>query len=191
MYSSESISYLQDRIGFGTDPIAVTVDSANQVGSSGRLLTSFHPLANVKKIYNTTEIVNMTDVAFNLYLAELKKQAVLKVLTEILNKHRSYVVEYDYSNIILERPEIFDNAIGYSMTIAVIEQELSAERSNNDQRKASDVFQKLKLELGGVKDGFGNVISRGLYSSYYYAHKNASNIIFKTEKFIIDSPNVW
>lgn len=191
MYSTESISYLQDRIGFGSNPIAVSVDPTNQVGSSGRLLTSFHKLADLKQIYNTTTETNMSAVNFNLYLRELKTQATLKVLTEILNKHGGYKPTYDYSNIILERPELFDDALGYSLAISVIQQQIAVERSNNEQRNASEVFKKLKIELEGVKDAYGNVISRGLFSSYYYAHKNASRIIFKTEKFIIDSPNVW
>jgi actin-related protein len=190
MYSPESISYLQDRIGFGSNPIAVNVDPANQVGSSGRLLTSFHKLADLKQIYNTTTEVNVSGIDFNLYLQELKKQAALKVLTEVFNKHSLYKPTYDYSSIILERPELFDDALGFSLAIAVIEQQIAVERSNNEQRKASEVFNKLKLEIEGVKDAYGNVISRGLFSSYYYAHKNASKIIFKTDKFIIDSPKV-
>jgi len=191
MYSPESISYLQDRIGFGTNPIAVTVEPTNKVGSSGRLLTSFHKLADVKQIYNTTTEANMSEVAFNEYLQELKKQAALRVLTEVLNNNYSYKTEFDYSDTILNRPELFDDALGYSLAIAAIQQQIAVERSNNEQRKALEAFQKLKIELEGVKDTYGNVISRGLYSSFYYAHKNASRIIFRTQKFIIDSPNVW
>lgn len=191
MYSSESILYLQNRIGFGTVKIAVTVEPSNQEGSSGRLLSSFHKLATLKKIYDTTTEINMPKEEFNVYLEELKKQAALRILSEILDKNYSYKPEYDYSDTILKRTELFDDALGYSMAIAVIEQQLAVERSNNEQRKASEVFQKLKLELEGVKDAYGNVIARGLYSSFYYAHRNASNIIFRKEKFMIYSPKVW
>lgn len=60
MYSTDSIEFLENRIGFGVpNGISITVDTSNQIGTSGRTILAFHKLATLKNLYETVEVTSM------------------------------------------------------------------------------------------------------------------------------------
>lgn len=181
MYSTESILSLEDRIGFGALEISVEVIPAHRVGTSGRELPFFHRLANLRNIYATAEESFSSETNFNAHLLQLKKDAVKHVLTSIFELHKDYLPSEDYSELLLERPMLFDDAIGYTLAVSTIEQMMSTNRSNIEERNAKLAVDKLRMELEGVKDSYGNVQMNGLKREQYYAIKKAVEIIFPYE----------
>jgi len=192
MYSSASISILEERIGFGrADLEDVTVDPQHLVGTSGRTLPYFHRLATLKNIYKTVEKPTMDSAEFNAYLEQMKVDAVKHVLSAILDRHRLYVLERDYSDIIIGRPELFDGAVGYALAISAIEQMVSTSRSNYIETSAKLSYQQLKMELEGVVDDAGRVRSVGLKQELHHSIRQAIRAIFKEGVKIFDASDVW
>ena len=188
MYSPESISYLENRIGFGALEIAVPVDPVLRDGSSGRELPSFHQLATLRNIYATVEESLVNEPDFNDHLFQMRKDAVAKVLTSIFKLHKDYIPTADYSALLLDRPELFDDAIGYSLAVSAIELMMSTNRSNIVERNAKLAVDKLRMELEGVKDAYGTVQMNGLKREQYYAIRKAVEIIFPHELTIHNQP---
>ncbi len=188
MYSKEAIASLIDRLGFGKGP-SIPIDESNSLGTSGRLFSYYHKLVTIKNIYETLEYINSSEVEFNSYLQQLKTDSVKAILTEILNKNTSYQSTVDYSDTILKHPELFDDAIGYSVAICSIEQMITTTRINATVRKAEGAYQSLKIELEGLKVD-GVVRSVGIKSNLKTSIKKASSVIFP-EQLIITSKRIW
>lgn len=188
MYNSESITYLENRIGFGALEIPVSVIPAHRVGTSGRELPFFHRLANLRNLYATVEESFTSETNFNAHLAQMKKDAVRHVLTSIFELHKDYIVSADYSDLLLDRPMLFDDAIGYSLAVSSIEQMMSTNRSGIEERNAKLAVDKLRMELEGVKDAYGTVQMNGLKREQYYAIRKAMEIIFPHELTIHNQP---
>lgn len=188
MYSPESISYLEGRIGFGTLEIAVAIDPSLQGGTSARELQSFHKLATLRNIYATVEESLTDEPLFEDHLFQMRKDAVSNVLTRIFNLNKDYIPSADYSDLLLDRPELFDNAIGYSLATASIEQMMSTNRKGIEERNAKLAYDKLRMELEGIKDAYGTIQMNGLKREQYYAIKQAVAIIFPSELTIKSHP---
>ncbi|MGB7842334.1 MAG: hypothetical protein WBL21_06055 [Salinimicrobium sp.] len=191
MYSQEAISFLEARIGFGALNVSgVSVDAEHQTGTSGRSLTYFHKLASLHNIYYTVEKAGMTSAELNAHLAQLKKDSVRAILTAILNKNKLYRDDVDYSGTILSKPELFDDAIGYSLAIAVIEQMASSTRSNKEGNEAKLSYQQLKIELEGIIDDNGRIRAKGLNLELFSSIKAASSVLFR-DPLTVESGNFW
>lgn len=191
MYSQEAISFLEARIGFGDLNVSgVAVDAAHKAGTSGRILTYFHKLASLHNIYHTVDKAGMTTDELNAHLTQLKADSVRAVLAAILNKNKLYRDDFDYSGTITSKPEIFDDAIGYSLAIAVIEQMASSTRSNKEGNEAKLSYQQLKIELEGIIDENGRVRAKGLNRELVSSIRAASKVIFQ-ESLTIESGNFW
>lgn len=188
MYSAESISFLEDRIGFGALEIPVTVSPVHKTGSSGRELPFFHRLASLRNIYATAEESFSSETNFNAHLLQFKKDAVKHVLSSIFDKNKDYLPLFDYSFWLLDRPMLFDDAIGYTLAVSSIEQMMSTNRSNIEERNSKLAVDKLRMELEGVKDAYGNVQMNGLKREQYYAIKKAVEVIFPTGLYIESYP---
>lgn len=188
MYSPESILFLENRIGFGALEVAVPVAISLRDGTSGRELPSFHALANLRNIYATVEDSLVNEPFFNDHLFQMRKDAVAKVLTSIFKLHRDYIPTADYSYLLLDRPELFDDAVGYTLAVSAIEQMMSTNRSGIEERNAKLAVDKLRMELEGVKDAYGNVQMNGLKREQFYAIRKATDIIFPYELTIKHQP---
>ena len=192
MYSEIAIASLVNRIGFGrADTIDIEVDPVHTTGTSGRTLPFFHKLATLKNIYNTAEKPVMTSVEFNDFLAQMKLDAVKGALSAILDRHTEYQPDEDYSDLILTRPGIFDDAIGYTLASTVVEQLISTSRSNYLESSAKLSYQQLKMEIDGVVDDSGRIRVKGLKREQLYAVKQAISAIFKGKVQIFDATDVW
>lgn len=188
MYSESSILSLVERIGFGQDRL-INIDDSNKIGKSGRLFSFYHKLVTVKNLYETVEEANMKENDFNSYLTQLKIDSVKAILTDIFNKNMLYQNAFDYSDTIINRPELFDDAIGYSVAISSIQQMITSPRINATVRRAEGAYQALKIELEGLKvDGI--VRSVGIKSDLKESIQKVTEILFP-DPLIVDSKSVW
>lgn len=178
MYNQNSIDALESRIGFGTMEIPVIVSPTNQVGDSGRFITWFHRLANLENIYETVNEVSMTEIDFNAYLEQMKLDAVKHVLSQVFDENTRQCFSKDYSQIIIDRIALFDEAIGYTMAVTALEQMVSTTRSNDEERNARRSYGNLKMELDGATDVNGNVVSKGIKHYQYHSIRNVINVLF-------------
>lgn len=181
MYSPESIQSLVDRIGFA-EPInsdfAITISGEVILSNSGRYVNSFHQLATVENLYSAVSQPNMAEEDFNNYLQGIKKQAVIEILTEIIDQDSRSITTNDYSNLIISNPYIFDNAIGYTIAVKCLELFISSVRKNLVERNAKLAMNNLKMELEGVKTDSGVLVASGIKRERYYAIKKAKEVIF-------------
>ena len=188
MYTPESIAVLVDRIGWRQcidTSLPITVDEENLIATSGRDVASFHSLATVENLHSAIVEVNMDSVTFNERLASFRKQAVLEVVTSILDHSELYEFDFDYSELIIKKAAIFDNAIGYTIAAKALELFITTSRKNLTERNASLSFQILKVELEGAKNDRGHFIAKGIVYKKEMAIQKAQEIIFPNPILII------
>lgn len=192
MYSEQSIASLDTRIGWNKPSIefAITLDEEVLTAGSGRKINSFHQLVTVENIYAAVPKIDMEVVDFNDFLSSIRKQSVLEVLTAIFDKNEQYVEGTDYSELIISRPRLFDDAIGYCVVIKMLELFISSSRSNLLERNTKLSFQNLKLELNGVRNDNGAYVAKGIEYHYKEALKNAQKILFPN-KTTIQNGKSW
>lgn len=178
MYLTDS---LQNRIGWEqpqTSNVAVIIDNINSTATSGRKVNSFHALATVDNLFLGINKTNETSEKFNQLLLSIRNQSVTDITTVIFDQHTGYIDSFDYTPLILARPKIFDEAIGYSMAIRVLEILATSKRINENQENTNLTFQMLKLELEGIKNESGLIVSTGIISKKETAIRKAQKVIF-------------
>ncbi|NQY43952.1 MAG: hypothetical protein HRT87_11485 [Legionellales bacterium] len=191
MYSTDSITHLVERIGFGLpNGMSISIDVPNQTGTSGRTISSFHRLATLKNLYETVEVISMDGPSFNSYLLQLKTDAVKSVVVRILNQNNLYLDSFDYSGTIITKTELFDEAVGYAMAISAIEQFISTTRTNSTIRSLEGSYKMLKIELEGAKNNKGVVVAVGLRNLLTTSIKTCSDSIFPNPLKITSKP-IW
>lgn len=191
MYSEAAIEHLKNRIGFGDETIAVNIDTDHKIGTSGRLFSYFHKLVTLQNLYDTVSEINTSESDFNEYLEQLKTDASKGALTRLLNLNERYLNDFDYSDTIINHPELFDDVYGYTLAITAIEQMVSTNRVNDSERNASLTYNKLKMELEGITDNNGRVFSKGITRELTLALKRATNVIFPPKPLIIENSDFW
>jgi len=193
MYSPESVQALVDRVGFADkieSAYLFTLTPEVILSNSGRTVKSFHQLAIVENMYSAVAQINMPDTDFNNYLQEIKTESAREVLTLILNRDRSYVYATDYSTWVIDQPELFDDAYGYTIAIKCLELFISTARKNLKERNAKLAIENLKVELEGLKNDAGVVVVQGIKRERYYAVKQAKSIIFP-KQIVVDGSPRW
>jgi len=193
MYSDISIETLETRIGWekslDTD-LAIELDEEVLTADSGRKVNSFHQLVTVDNVYAAVNKIDMEADEFNGFLSTVRKQSVEEILTLIFDMHTSYDDTVDYSNLIISKPRLFDDAIGYSIAIKMLELFISSSRSNLLERNSKLSFQNLKLELEGVRNDKGFYVAKGIEYKFRMAITKAQKVIFPFE-VLVDSKPVW
>lgn len=193
MYSEVAIATLTDRIKWNASldsGFTLALSSGNATGISGKHFQSFHNLVSIDAIYASVPDVAMGEEAFNALLSDIRNQAVLQTLNDVLERHEKYVATTDYSEILINNAALFDNAIGYKVCISALEMFLSTQRSNLPERNAKLSASNLKLELEGFTNENGNIVARGIKYYYENAVKKASQKIFPFE-IVIKSEKYW
>jgi hypothetical protein len=193
MYTQDAITALMFRIGWAQplDPTSnIVLDIDNVAKDSGRTVESFHKLASVENIYAAVSVVNMDMDDFNAYLTSVRTQATLAVLNETLETHIKYDFDKDYTDMLTQKAPIFDDAIGYTVAIAMLELFISSNRKNLTERNAALSYQSLKVELEGAKNDQGFSVSTGIMLKRYYAIKQIKKILFQNDSGISGS-NGW
>ncbi|URM37142.1 hypothetical protein [Flavobacterium anhuiense] len=192
MYNQEAVDALINRIGWSelSSGLPFELSDANKTAESGKMFNWYHSLVLIDNVYAAVPEVEMAETGFNDYLAKVRKQAVLNVLSSILDTHEDYVPDQDYSETIINRPIIFDDSIGYLVAIKMIELYISTTRSNFSERSAKMSYQALKVELEGAKNDNGHFIAKGLIYKLEQSVKKAQKILFPY-RVIVNSPSVW
>ena len=191
MYSPEIISDLEERIRWNEaldSDFPIELSGINETGTSGKHFQSFHQLVDIAYIYDALPEIDMDEDDFNAVLTDIRKQAVLQVLTDIIDKHPSSLPATDYSSLILSNVFLFDNAIGQRVVIAVLELFMSTSRTNIVERNAKLAMNSLKLELEGFKNDGGHVVAVGVRRYYSDAVKDAAKKLFP-KRIIVQSIN--
>lgn len=181
MYSEQSILALETRIGWERPldtAFAIVLDEEVLAADSERKVNSFHQLVTVENVYAAVPEIDMEVVDFNGFLSSLRRQSALEVLTAIFDKNEQYIETVDYSELILARPRLFDDAIGYCMAIKALELFIASSRSNLLERNAKLSFQNLKIELEGVRNDGGFFVAKGIIYKMERAIQKAQNILF-------------
>lgn len=192
MYSNASILALEKRIGFGDlSDNSVVIQPEHITGTSGRTVPYFHRLATLDNLFAAVSNSVTETEEFNAYLLQMKTDAVKSVLTSIMELDKGYRSDVDYSDTLIKRPELFDDSIGYSLAISVIEQLVSTSRINREERSASLKYDKLKIELEGFRDEKGNVLAKGLRADLYRSVKKAAKIIFPKPLIVEALNDYW
>lgn len=181
MYSEQSIVSLVTRIGWEKPldtAFAIELDEEVLTADSERKVNSFHQLVTVENVYAAVPEIDMEAVEFNGFLSSLRRQSVLEVLTAIFDKNEQYIETVDYSELILARPRLFDDAIGYCIAIKALELFIASSRNNLLERNAKLSFQNLKIELEGVRNDGGFFVAKGIIYKMERAIQKAQNILF-------------
>ena len=193
MYSELSIASLVTRIGWEKPldtAFAIEIDEEVLSADSERKVNSFHQLVTVENVYAAVPEIDMEVVSFNDFLSSIRKQSVMEVLTAVFDQHTSYDEVVDYSQIIISRPRLFDDAIGYCIAIKMLELFISSGRKNLADRNAKLSFQSLKLDLEGVRNDGGFYVAKGIKYELKAAITKAQKVIFPLEA-IVKNGNSW
>ena len=164
---------------------AIVINQNNQTATSGRKVNTFHALATVENIYSAVPDVNMDQTKFNEFLSSIRTQAVIEVVTAIFDGHHLYDDTVDYSNAIITRAKLFDDAIGYCIAIKILELFISTGRKNLTERNAALTFQTLKVELEGARNDNGHFIAKGIIYKKERAILKAQRIVFPNPILVI------
>lgn len=192
MYFASAIQALVERISWkkALETDYPELDETNLTGESGRNFQSFHQLAIVENIYDAVSQVEMADDDFNAYLSDLREQAVLSILPEIMDKNSKYESSKDYTQVIIDNARLFDDAIGFKTAIMALELFMSTTRSNLAERNAKLAVSNLKLEVEGFRNDNGVLVAKGITQKLEKAIRIASNRIFPNE-IIVTSDKIW
>jgi len=193
MYNEDSIKKLNERIKWNASldsGFSIELSAENKKGDSGKHFQSFHALVSIDNIYAAVSEIAMEEEDFNAVLADIRLQATLQTINDVLDRNERYVVDTDYSELIIANASLFDSAIGYKVATAVLELFLSTSRSNLPERNAKLAASNLKLELEGFVNENGNLVAKGIKHYYQSAVKKASSKLLPFE-VIIKSDKLW
>ena len=181
MYNEQSIASLETRIGWG-EPLdtafAIALDEEVLTADSERKVNSFHQLVTVENVYAAVQEIEMEAFEINGFLSSIRRQSVLEVLTAIFDKNEQYIETVDYSDLILARPRLFDDAIGYCIAVKMLELFISSSRNNLLELNTKLSFQNLKIELEGVRNDGGFYVATGIKYELKTAITKAQKILF-------------
>jgi hypothetical protein len=193
MYSDLAISTLTDRIKWNASldsGFTIALSEDNATGTSGKHFQSFHNLVSIDNLYASVPEIGMDETRFNALLEDIRLQATLQIINDVLERNKKYDPIEDYSNTIITNAALFDTAVGYKVATNVLEMFLASSRSNLHERNSKLSASNLKLELKGFKNDNGYVVAAGIESFYQEAVRKAASKIFPFE-VIINSEKIW
>jgi len=193
MYSPEIISALTNRIRWNEaldSDFPIELSGINKTGTSGKHFQSFHQLVAIDNVYAAVPKADMDAGEFNTVLEDIRKQATLAAVSEIMDENDAYLPDLDYSELMKSNIAIFDKAIGYKVAVSVLELLLSSKRINPEERSAKLAAGNLKLELEGFRNENGHIVAKGIRYYYEKAVRSATNKLFP-KKIIVKSDQIW
>jgi hypothetical protein len=192
MYNEQSISSLETRIGWerslDTD-FEIELNEEVLTADSERKVNSFHQLVIVDNIYAAVQEVDMEAAKFNGFLASVRRQSTIEVLTSVFDKCELYDEDVDYSDTIIKRPKLFDDAIGYSMAIKMLELFMASPRINAQEINTKMSFNALKIELEGVRNDGGFYVAKGIKYELKTAITKTQRILFPIIPLVKKGPS--
>lgn len=208
MYDNTAISSLIRRVGWrqAIQPnLAIVIDATNIISDSGRYFNDFHKLAIVENAVSGMPNAKVTSLVYNEFLYDMKKAAVLKVLSAVfdINPRANYTFNglglridtsnTDYTNTIITRSNLFDEAIGYQVAYDTIELMLLTGRSNMEERLAKMNFNEMKIEMGDFYHE-GELVGKGILGKLNSVIERIIDILFpklNDGKPYVNAVNKW
>lgn len=197
MYNATTIQNLVDLVGWSpaVPPSDIAVSVPNKTAISLRYYDSFHQAAIVENVDATLTNPDKDSDTLNALLLKMKKDTVLEVLNRIFDTNPlaysqnqelngkyvtsiNYAVEYDL--LIGNRINVFADVIGYNMAVRCLQLFTTSDRSNRLEAIQKMRPDEMKIELYGVFDTYGKLISQGAFHRYESALKRAIEILFPT-----------
>jgi len=197
MYDETSIQSLIDRIGWSQaiEPSPLTVDAENATAVSGRFFDSFHVLNTAENVYACISNLESTDDTVNEFMYKMKRDSVLEVLNKVFDLNPlayrrtqevngknvtslGYAIEYDAA--IVSHESLFDEAIGYSMTMRCLSLFLTTKRLNLEESSINLSYEQMKLELEGMVNEYGKLVVHGTVQKFNSAINRVIEILFPT-----------
>ena len=205
-YNSQAIAALETRVGWAqpVPPSNITLSVNNISSTSGRTFDSYHKLATVENVKNTLGTGVTDQSAFQSQLDRLRKQSVLKALNAIYDRNplanltrgvygqNVNLSGVDYSPVIIDRANVFDDVIGYQMAYDIIQMMISTSRSNMTERAVNGTYETLQIELEGASQSNSNLSTKGVVFYLKDSIDQAIAILFPQRKFgIYNATPLW
>lgn len=196
MFSDSVIQPLIDRLGWSeldNHKFVGKLNDESKTRKSGITLNSFHGLVSLEAVHDCMSMECPTRDEFNAFLKELLQNTILEILNDIyITDDRSKNIDYSAAISLATDSGMFDNCIGYCHAAKVLQLLASSIRSNRNERLSKDVYAEYVIELKGLTDARGTLVSKGLM------HKCAENRKLLKEKahcvpdsVVEDATNHW
>ncbi|QYS85413.1 hypothetical protein JJC03_09190 [Flavobacterium oreochromis] len=150
----------------------------------------YHPLVTLENVIATHHNTEATEAEINEFIRSQMIQTTMVTIESILDNHEDYDNSKDYSDVILSKASLFENAVGYAFAIKMIESFISSPRKNIHERDSKLTYQTLKIEIEGVKNDQGHFVAKGLTYKLQGAIAKAQALIFP-KSITVESGNFW
>jgi len=191
MYSIESKEILVNRVGWypAIQPSTIVLTDENTESVSGRYFNGFNSLVTVENVFASLSNKDATNETLQVELERLKSEGVSDVLGKVfdtntlaaypvLNNVISLNYALDYSNVILDFQQVFDEAIGYSVAVKTMEMIATTIRSNRTTVSNIISLDLLYQQLEGSFTQEGRLVSQGARAMYAEAIGKVINVLF-------------
>lgn len=210
MYSQEAILTVVNRVGWSapTEMTSIALTAENSRSDSGRFFNSFHALMTPGNVLDTMPDPTTDNDVLNDFLFSIKKQAVLQVFSFVFDQNeRAYWTDgccggnvdisgTDYSDMIITKSSVFDQAYGLQATVTSLQNMISTARSNRNERVIKESIPTIEAALNGYYDAEGKQVVKGLNGQLHAAINKAIDILFPKERkekqpIIRNRTNIW
>ncbi len=143
MYSDAIIDTLETRVGWSlpiNSTFPFTIDAFNLQSDSGRLFQYFHMYVTVENVLATLPNRDETEVEFNQFLTDLRRQAVYDALVLVIDQDPNYDATLNHDTYINNHLRLIDDVIGYCVAKKLIQLLIMSIRSNRIERLSADVL---------------------------------------------------
>lgn len=162
MYSEAIIDTLETRVGWSlpiNSDFPFVIDAFNQQSYSGRLFQYFHMYVTVENVLATLPNRDETELEFNTFLTNLRRQAVYDALVLVIDQDPNYDPTVSHDTYINQHLRLFDDVIGYCVAKKLIQLLVMSIRSNRIERVSSEVLAyELSGKKGTVQDSLDNSV---------------------------------
>lgn len=194
MYNNTSIETLIKRIGWQqpVPPTTLVLSSENGESTSGRYFNAFNPMVTIESVAASIINKDADNDAVNELLAQLRKEGVMQVLSDVYNlntRATAYItnnvisINYlsDYSGVIIDKSQYFDEAIGFSVAVKTLQLLIATVRSNRQTVSNKFDYEQLMQYLEGSYTVQGQLMSEGLLARYKQTIGRLIDVLFPTQ----------
>ena len=196
MFNESVIQPLIDRLGwseFENETYVIKLNEGNKKKDSGLVLNSFHGMVTLQGIHECMPIDNPSDVEFNNFLNEILDNTIREILTDVyVTDERSKNIDYTEAIANSTASGVFDNCIGYCHAVKVLQVLVSSLQSNRTERRNKNTYSELSIELKGLTDMRGVLVSKGLIHHCMEQRNYLKLKAFEISDIVIeDGTNHW
>lgn len=166
MYSDAIIDTLETRVGWSlpiNSEFPYVIDAFNLQSDSGRYFQYFYMYVTVENVLATLPNRDETEVEFNQFLKDLRRQSVYDALTLVIDQDPNYDNTLNHDTYINDHLRLFDDVIGYCVAKKLIQLLVMSTRSNRIERISAEV---LAYELSGKKGTVQGALEEAVESAH-------------------------